>query len=248
MRRSTMAAMQGWAVAALLSLAPWPSVAAEAPKPAKAAAAPGDAPMAPEVKKLVDAMQAFYEKASDFQAHFEQTYHYATFKRVQKSSGQVIFKKPALMRWDYEKPSVKTIVVAGTAVYMYDAEAQQLTKAPFQLDKLSASVSFLLGRGKLADEFRIAKATRADLTGGTALELVPKQADPRFDRIFFVVDPKTSAVTQSLVVDPDGSENHMTFTAVKTNQGLGAEAFHFEPPAGTQIIDMTQGLGTSPAH
>ncbi len=227
----------GWLLAAAAR------AGAEEAKPRAAApAAKAEAAMDPEVKKLVDAMQAFYEKTSDFQAHFEQDYRYATFKRVQKSSGKVLFKKPALMRWDYEKPGLKTIVVAGAKVYMYDVEAQQLVVAPFNLDKLSASVSFLLGRGKLADEFRISRAHRPDLTGGTVLELVPKQADPRFDRIFFVVDPKTNAVVQSLVVDPDGSENHMTFSQVKTDQNLGKEAFHFEPPPGTQVIDNTRPM------
>ena len=142
------------------------------------------------------------------------------------------------MRWDYDKPpDPKSIVVTGPASCTCTSPRRSSSPRPFKLDKLA--LGLLLGRGKLADEFRIAKATRTDLTGGTALELVPKQADPRFDRIFFVVDPKTSAVTQSLVVDLDGSENHMAFTAVKTNQGLGAEAFHFEPPAGTQIISST---------
>ena len=101
MRFDTKAAMHGWALAALFALAPRAAVAVEAPKPAakaepaKAAAAPGEAGETPEVKKLVDAMQSFYEKAGGTsRPTFEQTYHYATFKRVQKSSRRDASSRP----------------------------------------------------------------------------------------------------------------------------------------------------------
>ncbi|MFL5318425.1 MAG: hypothetical protein ACJ790_02125, partial [Myxococcaceae bacterium] len=42
--------------------------------------------MAPDVKALVDRMQAFYEKTADFTASFRQDYHYKAFKRTATSS------------------------------------------------------------------------------------------------------------------------------------------------------------------
>src|SRR6478735_7886841 len=50
--------------------------------------------MAPEVKALVDRMQAFYERTGDFTANFQQAYAYKASKRTVKSSGTVVFKKP----------------------------------------------------------------------------------------------------------------------------------------------------------
>ena len=129
------------------------------------------------------------------------------------------------------REAAKAFVVAGTAVYMYDAEAQQLTKAPFKLDKLSASVSFLPRAGQAGRRVPHRQGNPDRPSPGARRWSWCPSRPTRFDRIFFVVDPKTSAVTQSLVVDPDGSENHMAFTAVKT-VGLGAEAFHFEPRRG----------------
>jgi outer membrane lipoprotein carrier protein len=198
------------------------------------------APMDPEVKKIVDTMQAFYEKTQDYEAHFDQTYHYASFNRTQQSSGTMLFKKPALMRWDYEKPSKKIIVLAGDVVYMYDVEADEVTKAPLKLDRLSASVTFLLGQGKLADEFNIKRANRPEWKDAVALELTPKRADPRFKKVFFRVDPKTNAVTETIVVDPDDSENHMVFSHPKVDQNVGAERFHFEPSKTAAVKDLTQ--------
>ncbi|MBS2028946.1 MAG: outer membrane lipoprotein carrier protein LolA [Deltaproteobacteria bacterium] len=216
-------------------------------KPEVKAEASAGVAMDPEVRKIVDAMQAFYEKNQDFEAHFDQSYHYATFNRTQQSSGTVVFRKPRpngngellapAMRWDYDKPDPKSIVVTGGLVYMYQPEAQQLTKAPLNMQKLSASVTFLWGQGQLANEFYI---TRLADKPGVVLQLVPKKSDPRFDRIFMEVDPKTFQVIGTTVVDPDGSTNHMTFSNVKLDQNVPNERFVPKVPEGTQVIDMTK--------
>jgi outer membrane lipoprotein carrier protein len=214
-----------------------------APAPEKKTAAqpsaPAAEPMDPEVKAAVDRMQRFYEETRDYDAQFKQTYTYRSFGRKTQASGRVRFLMTgASMRWDYLEPNEKVFVVAGNKVYAFDKEARQLTVAGIGADQLSASITFLWGQGKLEREFDIKKATREDLTGGIGLELTPKRPDPRFQKVFFLVDPKTWAVRETIVVDPDGSENHMVFTNVKTNTGFGTEAFHLEPPPDTQIIRM----------
>jgi outer membrane lipoprotein carrier protein len=192
--------------------------------------------LTPEVKTLVDRMQAFYEKTADFKADFEQKYTYKRMKRTQASSGTVIFKKPALMRWEYESPSKKTFVLAGEKVYIYDPDARLLTRASIGSNQLSASVTFLWGQGKLADEFSIAKKDCADCKG-TVLEMTPLKPDPRFKRILLEVDPKSAQVIKSTVIDPDGSENAITFKNLKTNTGINEDAFKLTPPEGTQVQD-----------
>lgn len=198
-------------------------------------------PMAPEVASLVGRMQAFYESTSDFTARFEQVYTYKTFKRVVRSAGAVTFRKPAMMRWDYEtqdgKPAPRTFVLAGDRVYAFDPEAKLLTRAAIASNQLSASVTFLWGQGRLADEFAIARVKCADCTGAL-LELTPLLPDPRFKRVKLEVDEKTAQVLRSIVVDPDGSENAITFKAMKTNVGVDEKTFKLSPPPGTQLQDF----------
>lgn len=195
--------------------------------------------VAADVKPLVERMQAFYEKTNDFKADFKQDYKYKTFRRTQSSSGTVIYKKPGLMRWEYEKPSKRTFVLAGNKVYAHDPEAQSLTVAGVDTSKLSASVTFLFGQGKLADEFNIKKGTCADCKG-TLLVLDPAQPDPRFRQVRLEVDTSTAQVLKSTVVDPDGSENTIAFLNLKTNVGIEADAFKINPPEGTRIDDFTK--------
>ncbi|WNG39458.1 outer membrane lipoprotein carrier protein LolA [Archangium violaceum] len=214
--------------------------AAETPKPAEAPKA-AEKKVAPEVKELVERMQAFYEKTQDFSADFKQDYKYKALRRTQSSTGTVIYKKPGLMRWEYEKPSKRTFVLAGEKVYAYDPEAQTLSVGRIDTSQLSASVTFLFGQGKLADEFSISKGACKDCKG-TLLVLDPLKNEPRFRQVRLEVDPKTAQVLKSTVVDPDGSENTIAFLNLKTNVGVDAERFKINPPEGTRIDDFTKAM------
>ncbi|GMU04219.1 LolA family protein [Corallococcus caeni] len=206
---------------------------------APSAAKPAPKPMTPEVKTLVDRMQAFYEKTGDFKAGFKQDYKYKAFRRTQTSTGTVTYKKPGLMRWEYENPSKRTFVLAGNKVYMHDPEAQTLSVAAMDTSKLSASVTFLFGQGKLADEFAITKGECKDCKG-TLLVLDPLKEEPRFRQVRLEVDPATAQVLKSTVVDPDGSENTIAFLNLKTNVGIAADSFKLNPPEGTRVDDFTK--------
>ncbi|MBJ6760955.1 outer membrane lipoprotein carrier protein LolA [Myxococcaceae bacterium JPH2] len=210
----------------------------DAGTPATPAARPAPK-MAPEVKSLVDRMQAFYEKTGDFKANFKQDYKYKAFRRTQTSTGTVTYKKPGLMRWEYLVPSERTFVLAGNKVYSYEPAAQTLTVAAIDTSQLSASVTFLFGQGKLADEFAITKGECKDCKG-TLLVLDPLKTEPRFRQVRLEVDPATAQVLKSTVVDPDGSENTVAFLDLKTNVGVSADSFKLNPPEGTRVDDFTK--------
>ncbi len=218
------------------------------PKPAAEAkpAASVKAPMTTDVKELVDRMQAFYEKTTDFTADFKQDYTYKAFKRTQSSSGKVTYAKPAQMRWDYEKPSARTFVLAKDKVVALDPEAMTMTTMAMSTSQLSASVTFLWGQGKLADEFSIVKKECATCKG-TQLELTPLKPDPRFQKVLLEVEPKSATVMKSTVIDPDGSENAISFGTMKQNTGVDAAKFKLSPPPGTQVIDYTNLKPQAPA-
>jgi outer membrane lipoprotein carrier protein len=215
-----------------MSLLPLLFVLAAGPAPA------AERPMSPEVKALVDRMQGFYERTQDFTADFKQEYHYKTFNRTVLSTGTVAFQKPAKMRWEYLTPSKRSFVLSADRIYALDPEAQTLTKAALPTSQLSASVTFLWGKGKLSDEFDISR-TECKECLGTLLTLVPKKPDARFREVQLDIDPKSAQVRRSIVIDPDGSKNTITFSTLKTNVSLPKETFQLTPPPGTQIIDTT---------
>ena len=215
-----------------MSLLPLLLVLTAGPAPA------AERPMAPEVKALVERMQGFYERTQDFTADFRQEYVYKAFNRTVVSTGTVAFQKPAKMRWEYLTPSKRSFVLSADRIYALDPEAQTLTKAALPTSQLSASVTFLWGKGKLSDEFDISR-TECKECLGTLLTLVPKKPDARFREVQLDIDPKTAQVRRSIVIDPDGSRNTITFSNLRTNVSVPKETFQLTPPPGTQIIDTT---------
>lgn len=191
-------------------------------------AAPAEAPAAeaPDAHALVRKVQAFYERTRDLTARFEQTYTYTGFGRRQVSSGLLLVKKPGMMRWDYQKPSSKTVAVKGSRLVQYEpAENQAYVDDHFDSSGMSAALAFLLGKGDLEKEFLVSTST----TG--ALLLRPRQADPRVDSIELVAGAD-GQIAATRVVDGAGNVNEIRFEGVKRNTGIPDSAFDVKLPDG----------------
>jgi outer membrane lipoprotein carrier protein len=192
-------------------------------------AAPAAAP--DQATDLARKVQAYYEATRDLEAKFQQTYTYAGFGRRQVSSGTLRVKKPGMMRWDYEKPTAKTIAVKGARLVQFEPEEKQAyVDEKFDASAMSAAVTFLLGKGDLAREFNLAAGE-----GGTLL-LRPKEADPRVESIALTVGA-SGEVSATRVTDGAGNVNEVKLTAVRRNPGLPDAAFEVKLPKDVRRVD-----------
>jgi outer membrane lipoprotein carrier protein len=191
-----------------------------------AAPAEPSASQAPDAHALVRKVQAFYERTRDLTARFEQTYTYTGFGRRQVSSGLLLVKKPGMMRWDYQKPSTKTVAVKGSRLVQYEpAENQAYVDDHFDSSGMSAALAFLLGKGDLEKEFLVSTST----TG--ALLLRPREADPRVESLELVAGAD-GQIAATRVVDGAGNVNEIRFEGVKRNTGVPDSAFDVKLPDG----------------
>ena len=224
--------------------APAPAPAATSPAataPATTApATPAPAAADPKLDALIDSIQKTYDGTTDFTGTFTQKYTYTLLRRTQESKGAVKFKKPGLMRWDYAAPQPKSFVVDGKSLWVHQPEDHNaFVNACFQQDGLTASVAFLWGQGKIKEQFDAKWFDGAfGDKGDYNVELDPRQANAVFNKLILVVDPKTSRVKQSIVVDPSGNVNQFIYGNLKFNAGLGATDFAFTPPAGTHVARL----------
>ena len=195
------------------------AVPAAAPAPDQAATA------------LARKVQAYYEGTRDLEARFEQTYTYAGLGRRQVSSGTLRVKKPGMMRWDYAKPTSKTVAVKGLRLVQYEPEENQAyVDERFDASAMSAAVTFLLGQGDLAREFALSSGE-----GGTLL-LRPKEPDPRVESIALSLGP-SGEVVATRVVDGAGNVNEIKFSEMKRNPGLPDSAFEVKLPKDVRRVD-----------
>ena len=180
---------------------------------------------------LARKVQGFYEATRDLEARFQQTYTYAGFGRRQVSSGVLKVKKPGMMRWDYEKPTPKTIAVKGSRLVQYEPEVRQAyVDDRFDASAMSAAVTFLLGKGDLAREFHLSTGEAGTLV------LRPKEPDPRVESIALTVG-QDGEVTATQVTDGAGNVNEVKLTDVRRNPGLPGSAFDVKLPKDVRRID-----------
>ena len=196
------------------------------------AAAPAAAPPAADAIALARKVQGFYETTRDLRARFVQTYTYAALGRRQVSKGALEVKKPGKMRWDYESPTAKTIVVNGSRLVQWEPEANQaFVDEKFDATAMSAAVTFLLGTGSLEKEFTLSSGE-----GGT-LVLRPRKPDSRVETVTLTAGPD-GEVTRTRVVDGQGNSNDIAFEAIQRNAGVPDARFVLDLPAGVRRLAM----------
>jgi outer membrane lipoprotein carrier protein len=205
------------------------------------APAPAPPPAGPrlDVKAVVAEVQKRYDGAADFRARFTQTLTSAALGRKTNSSGEVTFKKPGRMRWDYEKPDKSSYITDGGVLWLYEPDDKQAFKQDLRASQLPAALSFLVGKGKLAAEFDISFAPKGALggAGDYLLSLSPKAPQAQVKTIQFVVDPRTFDVRESVITDGQGNVNDLVFADIRVNTRVPDALFKFTPPAGTRVID-----------
>jgi outer membrane lipoprotein carrier protein len=193
-------------------------------------AAPAEPPTASEAQALVRKVQAHYDQTKDLRAKFQQTYTYSGFGRKQTSSGELLVKKPGMMRWEYKKPAPKVVVVKGSRLVQYEPEENQAyVDERFDASGMSAALTFLLGKGDLEKEFDVAVRP-----GGT-LVLRPKVEDPRVESIELVAGPE-GQILVTRVIDGSSNVNEIRLEDVKRNVGLADGAFELELPKGVILV------------
>jgi outer membrane lipoprotein carrier protein len=192
----------------------------------------------PPAKDVVAKIQKFYDATKDLHAKFEQSLESGIGGKPKVASGEVWIKKPGKMRWDYSKPEKKLMVSDGTTLWVYEAEDEQAFKQSMRSSTLPAQVSFLVGEGKLSDEFDASVVHPAGIGGAgeQVVKMVPKAATTAYRYLLFVVDAKTGQVKQTVIYDQQGGTNKLTFSAVEQNRGVADDKFKFTPPAGTKIL------------
>ncbi len=209
---------------------------------AASAPAPPAAPARLDVKAVTAEVQKRYDGAADFRARFSQTLTSAAMGRKTSSSGEVAFKKPGRMRWDYTQPDKSTYVTDGGVLWLYEPDDRQAFKQDLKGSQLPAALAFLTGKGKLASEFDIAFADKSGRggPGDYVLALSPKAAEAQVKTIVFVVDPRTFDVRESVITDGQGNVNDIVFADIRVNTKVPDTQFKFSPPAGVRVIDTAK--------
>jgi outer membrane lipoprotein carrier protein len=196
-----------------------------------------------DVQSLVDKVDARYSKIKDFRADFTQETRIEGFDSPLTSSGRVFIKKPGLLRWDYEEPSIEHIVVNGDNVQMFVPEYNQVIRG--SLTRMAATkgpLQLLQGAGKLAEQFAVKPTGDGERGQGglPLLTLIPKKLPGQESPISHIVSeiqPKTFLIQTVSLFETSGNISTFRFNNLRANTGLDRKAFSLDLPKDVVVVD-----------
>jgi hypothetical protein len=116
----------------------------------------------------------------------------------ERRTGQVLFRKPGRMRWNYAAPSGDVIVSDGThPLGLPGRRAPGRAAAASRQSQLPTALTFLAGTGRHHRRVHLPPARRGPVPlpqSGHVLELRPTTPQPSYERIVFYVDRATYQV------------------------------------------------------
>lgn len=188
---------------------------------------------------IVARLQARYDETEGFRADFVQEVTSATLGQTLSSRGQVFFKKPGRMRWEFTDPR-QLVIADGSALWLYQPSERQVIKTPFQYAFNSQTpISFLTGVGRLEEDFSV--LLQGETGSVHRLRLTPKQTAEAVGLLDIEVGKATFDILQAVVTDPLGNTTRVSFTNIERETALGDDLFRFELPPGTDLVEPLLG-------
>jgi outer membrane lipoprotein carrier protein len=185
----------------------------------------------------VSKVEKFYAEKASFSAHFEQTVTRAHLPdRPAKKSGNVYFKRPGKMRWDYEAPDKVYYVSDGKVLWNYVPESKLAYRLKVEDSDLFYALRFLWGEGSLAKDFELSDG---GLDKDRHVILVkPREAQHNFKVLKLILSKDETLIEETELTDPADNISRLVFIKV-SYQDLPDKGFEFTPPENVQVEDLS---------
>ncbi|HXD91453.1 MAG TPA: outer membrane lipoprotein carrier protein LolA [Candidatus Binataceae bacterium] len=198
------------------------------------AAAPATpATTASNLTRLVERLQDHYQATDSLTAKFVETLG-SPGAPPRERSGQMSYRKPGMIRWEFGAPQPETIVADGTTLFDYDPGLNQVVETPLKnAFKGHSAVAFILGVGNLRRDFSVASTPSGSADGLKHLMVSPKDGG---DKIELGLDTKTMNIMKLRVIDGLGNSTTVQFSSIARNVAIDRAQFKFVTPEGADIV------------
>jgi outer membrane lipoprotein carrier protein len=186
-----------------------------------------------ELEAVVSRLEARYDKLGSISANFTQKVLSVGMGNAMTTGGQVWFKKPGMMRWQYRVGSTDELIGSGESLWLYQPELNQVIVS--STARVSAiATDFLTGVGSLRDDFHISLASKSKTA--YVLTLTPKEETTGIVRLALTVDRAELLVRRTEIEDAFGTRTTVTFTEITPDALKPDSFFTFVPSEGLNVI------------
>ena len=192
-----------------------------------------------------DNLRQFIASARGAEGEFRQTVSGRAGQPPQQASGKFSFARPGKFRWEYDLPYPQLLVADGKQLWSWDRDLRQVTVRPLGNALGATPAGILFGRADIERDFILAEGAAVEGTNGgdklSWVEARPRQAanggeaaNNGFQFFRFGFDGKR--LQRLMLVDNFGQTTVIEFTNLRINPSFAPDHFHFEPPAGVDIL------------
>lgn len=182
-----------------------------------------------------DALQellALLEPVKGIQASFTQEVQDAKGVTQQQNKGELKAMEPNQFYWETAEPFPQKIITDGKTLWVYDPDLQQVTIKPFEENYSKTPAMLFAGNATIiGQQFTVEKIQGA----AQGFRLLPKQQQRDLFVSLDIVFEKSLPASMT-ILDAMQQKTAIYFSNVILNPALPSAAFHFEAPAGVEVI------------
>lgn len=188
-----------------------------------------------DAEEVLGNVRKKYDAMNDAELRFTQRVRFPLAKVEQTVSGTLLFKKESKVR--IETPD-QTLVTDGTTVWSYSPSTHQVLIDRFKQDEQSVTPQKLLMGAAGGYQAALLGREKVGNTETVQVKLTPQGDQGLVVSIRLWIDDREWMVRQAEIIDANGKQTTYTVQQVKVNTGLPDARFVFQPPGGTDVVDL----------
>jgi len=172
-------------------------------------------------------------------ADFEQIYYSVSVTTPLREKGKFTFKKPGMMKWEYQEPEEKVFLYRKGNFLFYIPEDNQLIKSSLAEENHESEIlSLLSGQKTFQDHYLIEFSPfPPESTQAFQLKLIPREED-EYSFILLEIDEKSWLIRKAIFFDWAGNKTEFRFSHIKTNVRVPKNFFELKVPPDVEIIEQ----------
>lgn len=174
--------------------------------------------------------------ALGFSARFYQESPLKAIGIVETASGKVWFKKPGMVRWEYEAPEPMAYISDGEILWIHSPEGNQVWRG--DADAFfgeSGGARFLSDVTTITERFSMTLEGKEE--GAVKAVLLPLKENDDLKEVTLFIDPATFDIVKVRSVRVTGEETTLSFSAIRAEVPK-ADFFEFTPPEGAVVTPL----------
>ena len=184
-------------------------------------------------------MKGAGDRLSTLSARFDQTHHDYILDEEESSTGILYYKVPGQIRWEYDSPFPKVLLVKDDKIRLFNPVANQVQE--FKKGEMKgAGADLLIGFGKSNAEIgkNYDVSLKEEKPDRVTLELIPKPGSSAsiFKAIELTMEKERWIPLRSLFHEPNRDTTEIIFKDIEVNGDLPARSFELDLPPNVEIV------------